>query len=164
MRGDLRIEIMKPLILLTLTVLIASAADDATHQRIIGTYKIVSGERSSKPIEDDKLRDIVVRITGNSISTYDRDDKEVYVATYQLDAQKSPPQITLTAKVPPEKARPTVSKGLIMHEADSTVKLIYALPDGPAPTEFKTREGQQMFVLQRTAPAESKPTTLAPKK
>jgi hypothetical protein len=39
-------------------------------------------------------------------------------------------------------------EGLIASEGE-TVKLIYALPGGKAPTEFKTAEKQQMFVLKK---------------
>jgi hypothetical protein len=38
--------------------------------------------------------------------------------------------------------------GLIERKGD-TVTLIYALPGGKAPTEFKTNEKQQMFTLKK---------------
>ena len=40
-----------------------------------------------------------------------------------------------------------MAKGLIEKKGD-TVKLIYALPGGETPTEFKTKEKQLMFVLK----------------
>ena len=44
-----------------------------------------------------------------------------------------------------------ISKGLIEPEGDR-IKLIYALPNGQPPTDFKTGERQQMFVLVKTDP------------
>ena len=38
--------------------------------------------------------------------------------------------------------------GLVKREGD-TVTLIYALPGGKPPTEFKTQERQNLFVLKR---------------
>jgi hypothetical protein len=57
--------------------------------------------------------------------------------------------------VPPAKPFPTgglpqegmTATGLVKKEGD-TITLIYALPGGAAPTEFKTKAKQQMFVMK----------------
>jgi hypothetical protein len=42
-----------------------------------------------------------------------------------------------------------VARGLIQKEGN-TVRLVYALPEGEIPTEFKTKEKQLMFVMKKT--------------
>ena len=51
----------------------------------------------------------------------------------------------MTSKL--ETKEDAVAKGLIEKDGD-TVRLIYALPDGQTPTEFKTGEKQLMFVMK----------------
>ncbi len=46
-----------------------------------------------------------------------------------------------------KKGEEVTAKGLIEKDGD-TVKLIYALPGGEMPTEFKTKEKQLMFVMK----------------
>jgi hypothetical protein len=47
-----------------------------------------------------------------------------------------------------EKSAGEIARGLIEQEGE-TVRLIYALPTGEIPTEFKTKEKQLMFVLKK---------------
>lgn len=126
--------------------------DDVAH--LVGSYKIVEGERDGQKIPDAHLKDMKVNIAANAITTLDKDSKELYVATYQVDATKKPWKITMTATIAPsapeEKEGKAKAEGLIEIDGNQ-VKLIYALPGGKAPTEFKTDEKQQMFVLKKTA-------------
>jgi hypothetical protein len=54
----------------------------------------------------------------------------------------------MTASISTDGSKGDKAPGLIQKSGD-TVKLIYALPDGKPPTEFKTEEGQQLFVLKK---------------
>jgi uncharacterized protein (TIGR03067 family) len=121
----------------------AGAAD------LIGSYRVVAGERNGDEIAADRLKGVTVRIAANAITTLDNKEKEVYVATYKLDTGRKPWRITMTATVAPAGGEGTRAVGLIARDGD-TVKLIYALPGGEAPAEFKTGDRQQMFVLKRT--------------
>ena len=52
----------------------------------------------------------------------------------------------MTATIVPVEGKGTKAEGLI-EIAGESVKLIYSLPEGKAPTEFKTGDKQQMFAL-----------------
>jgi uncharacterized protein (TIGR03067 family) len=116
---------------------------------MIGMYRIVEGTRNGKKIADEHLKDIKVRIAANAITTYAKDKQEVYAATYEVHNNNQKPwRITMTATITPVDGKGTKAEGLIEMKGD-TVQLIYALPGGAAPTEFKTGDKQQMFVLKK---------------
>ena len=125
-----------------------SKGSKADATKLTGAYKIVAGEKNGQPVSKDRLDGITVRIATNAITTLDKDEKEVYVATYELDSSQKPWRIMMTATVAPAEGKGTKAVGLIEMEGD-TVKLIYALPAGKAPTQFKAGDKQQMFVLKR---------------
>jgi uncharacterized protein (TIGR03067 family) len=110
-----------------------------------GTYTIVSGEKAGKAIPEAEIKGSVVKFTGDKILGTDKDKKEFFSATYTLDATKTPWVISMTSKEPKE-AKAT---GLVKKEGD-TITIVYALPGGEAPKDFKTKEGQQLFVLKST--------------
>lgn len=118
---------------------------------LIGSYVIVSGEKEGEKLDAERLKDVAVQIAANAITTFDKDKKQVYAATYEIDANRKPWRITMTATITPVDGKGTKAEGLIMAEGD-TVKLIYALPGGKAPTEFKTGARQQMFVMKKAPP------------
>lgn len=122
----------------------------ALADELVGDYTITAGEKNGKQTPSEEIKDVTVRIAKNAITTFDKDRKQLYAATYKLDASKKPWRITMTATISPAKGDGTVSEGLIEKEGD-TVRLIYALPKGKAPTEFKTGDQQQMFTLKRSS-------------
>lgn len=122
--------------------------DRADTQKLLGKYQLVRGDKGGQEIPADRLKDVTVHIAANAITTFDKDKKEVYAATYQIDPTQQPWRITMTATLTPVDGKGTKAEGLIKREGD-TVKLIYALPGGKAPTDFKCEEKQQMFVLKR---------------
>lgn len=128
--------------------------------KLVGNYRIVAGERNGEKIEADRLQGISVRIAKNAITTLDRQEKEIYVATYEIDANKRPYRLLMTAQVTPMEGnggKGTKAAGLIDFDGE-TIKLIYALPGGESPTEFRAGEKQQMFVLQPAERLATKPT------
>lgn len=127
-----------------------SASGPAQVSNLPGSYQIVAGEREGTPIPTDRLRDISVRIANNAITTLDKDKKEVYVASYEIDTTRKPWQVRMTAVLTPvADGKGTTSAGLMEMDGE-TVKLIYALPGGEKPNEFKTKDKQQMFILRQT--------------
>jgi uncharacterized protein (TIGR03067 family) len=155
---------MKPITIalgIAATVLIQAAAysDDKPKSKIGGTpadllggYTIVSGERYGEKEPVERIEGVTVRIADDAIIVLDKEKKEVYAQTYKLDTSATPWKITLRSKITPftQKSNDSgedVAQGLIEKEGD-TVKLIYALPGGAAPTEFKTKQKQLMFVMK----------------
>lgn len=135
----------------------------ASDSRLLGVFKIVGGEKSGEKIPGEQLQDVTVRIAENALTTFDRDKKQIYAATYKLDKSQKPWKIALTATLAPEantgqvgeKNADAKSEGLISVEGD-TVKLIYALPGGDAPKDFKTAAEQQLFILKRIEGGDAK--------
>ena len=124
----------------------AIAADKLESSRdLVGGYTIVSGEKYGEKEPAERIKGATVRITEDRIVVTDKDKTEVYGSEYKLDAGKSPARITMTSKLAPSEDK--VAKGLIEKDGD-TVRLIYALPGGDMPTDFKTKDKQLMFVMK----------------
>lgn len=124
--------------------------DNGAPDNLIGGYTIVSGEKYGEKEDKDRLEGTTVRIAEDAIAVLDKDKKELYVQTYKIDTATKPWHITLRSKVTPytdKKSEEVTARGLIEKDGD-TVKLIYALPGGEMPTEFKTKEKQLMFVMK----------------
>lgn len=135
-------------------------ADDKTRPSdtasLNGSYAIVSGEEEGKAIPKERIDGAMIIFTDKTVAGTDKEKKEFFSATYTLDTSKSPWGITMTnasrgaapAKDDKKPAEAMSSTGLIKVDGD-TVTIIYALPGGKTPTEFKTGEKQQMFVMKR---------------
>ena len=112
---------------------------------LVGAYEIVSGEKFGEKEPAERIKGAMVRFTEDRVVVVDKDKTEVYGAAFKLDASKSPAKITMTSKLAP--AEDKVARGLIEKDGE-TVRLIYALPGGDTPTDFKTKDKQLMFVLK----------------
>ena len=113
---------------------------------LAGDYHITAGQVGKARIPAGDLKDNRVTITDRTISVFDKDRKETYAATYELDTKKTPWVLHMTSTVAPSPG--VKSEGLIGKEGQ-TVKLIYALPGGKAPNDFEPEEKQQLFVLEK---------------
>lgn len=131
-----------------------------------GTYVLVSGEREGKAIPKERLNDSTIKITDKTIVGTDKDKKEFYATTYTLDTSKTPWAISMTTTAvkkdaTDKEAKKDAEKGKDLKEGEQqsttgiikvdgdTVTLVYALPGGKTPTEFKAGEKQQLFVMKR---------------
>lgn len=130
----------------SLTSCTNSSSDTAKPALLVGDYHIISGERAGTPIDQKEL-DAVITIRDQTITAYDKEHNKTFAATYTLDMKQTPWRITMISTKAPESG--VISKGLIEAEGDR-IKLIYALPNGPPPTDFNAGERQQMFVLVKT--------------
>jgi uncharacterized protein (TIGR03067 family) len=118
--------------------------------KLAGTYKIVKSEKSGERTPQEEIDGVIVVFTSDKIVATDRDKKEVYSATYKIDATQTPAVISMVSTMP--EAKGVTAKGLI-EVGKEKVRLIYTLPDGKImPTEFKTVEGQVMVMLERFEP------------
>jgi len=133
------------LLALGLTTARLATAADKDGEELAGGYTIESGEKFGVPEPEERIKGSTVRITEDRVVVTDKDKKEVYGMSYVLDTATKPWKITMTAKLGPSEG--TVAKGLIEKKGD-TVRLIYALPGGEMPTDFKTGEKQLMFVMK----------------
>ena len=128
---------------------------------LIGAYTIISGEKYGEKEPTERIEGTTVRFAEDGIIVLDKEKKEVYAQTYKIDASSKPWKIVMKSKITPYQtkgdSKEMVAYGLIEKDGD-TVKLIYALPDGEKPTEFKTKEKQLMFVMknERKTPKDEK--------
>lgn len=117
-----------------------------------GGYTIVSGEHGGKAIPEEHIKGSIVKITADLIVGTDKDKKEFFSSSYTLDTSKKPWAITMKSKEPKE----ATALGLVKKEGD-TVTIVYATPGGDTPTDFKTKEKQNLFVLKNMNKAPGKP-------
>lgn len=117
-----------------------------TAELLVGRYVIVSGEKEGAKEPEDRIKGTTVTFSKDSVVVVDKDKKEMYSASYKLNATANPCDIVMTSKV--EGYAGEVARGLIQKEGN-TVRLIYALPAGEIPSEFKTKEKQLMFIMKK---------------
>ncbi|MBA4067387.1 MAG: hypothetical protein C0501_27495 [Isosphaera sp.] len=112
-----------------------------------GGYTIVSGERDGKAIPEAEIKGSVVRFSGNKITGTDKDRKEFFAATYTVTGDKGGDKGPWTIKMKSTSPKDAEAVGMVKKDGD-TVTIVYALPGGEAPKEFKTKEKQNLFVLK----------------
>lgn len=117
-----------------------------TASALFGSYSLVGGEKDGQKLPDERVAGSTVRIADTVITTFDKDKKETYAATYTLDTSREPWRITMTSTIAPVKGE--VAEGLIQKEGD-TVRLIYAVRGGAAPNDFTTENNQLLFVMKQ---------------
>jgi uncharacterized protein (TIGR03067 family) len=122
------------------------AAEKTAASALVGSYTIVAGEKDGEKIPDERIKGSSVRIAENAISTFDKEQKETYAATYTLDTSREPWRITMTSTIATVKGE--VAEGLIKKDGD-TVQFIYAVRGGEIPTDFTTEDKQLLFTLEK---------------
>jgi uncharacterized protein (TIGR03067 family) len=125
------------------------ADKQTTPKSLAGRYTITSGEKEGTKEPEERIKGTTVTFTEETVIVADKDKKEIYSASYTLDTTLTPPQITMTSRV--DGSAGEIARGLIQQDKDdnNVVRLVYALPTGEVPTEFKTKEKQLMFVMKK---------------
>jgi uncharacterized protein (TIGR03067 family) len=123
-----------------------STTDKTAPIRLTGDYMIVTGEKDGEKIPDDQIFGTLVHFEDDQVLVEDHDHKSTpYIATYTVDSSKKPYSISMTSVVGLSKGE--TAKGLIEKDGEQ-LRLIYALPGGAVPKEFKTKQNQLMFVMK----------------
>jgi uncharacterized protein (TIGR03067 family) len=135
------------------TVACAARAEDAaksvTPEHLLGIYKIVASENSGKPVPAERIDGTIVRFTKDTVVVTDTNKREMYAATYVVDPTQTPARISMVSTTPDYKG--VQATGLIERDGKTT-RLIYQLPGGKEePTEFKTRPGQILVIMEKIA-------------
>jgi uncharacterized protein (TIGR03067 family) len=125
----------------------SKADKTCTPETLAGGYVIVSGEKEGIKEPEERIKGTSVTFTKDTVVVVDKEKKEVFSAFYKLKTTNNPCDISMTSRV--ESSAGEVARGLIQKEGD-TVRLIYALPTGEIPTEFKTKPKQLMFVMKKS--------------
>jgi uncharacterized protein (TIGR03067 family) len=124
----------------------AAADKTCTPESLVGRYVIIGGEKDGTKEPEERIKGTTVTFTKGTVVVADKDKKEIYSASYKLNATTNPCDITMTSRV--ESSAGEIARGLIKKEGD-TLQLIYALPTGEIPAAFKTKEKQLMFVMKK---------------
>ncbi|VTT99658.1 Putative uncharacterized protein OS=Rhodopirellula baltica (strain SH1) GN=RB4470 PE=4 SV=1 [Gemmataceae bacterium] len=128
---------------LSLVAAAARAEDKKGAKSLEGTYTLVSGEEDGKAVPEERIKGGIVRFTADKITGTDKDKKEFFAANYTLDTTKTPWAIAMKSTAPKAGDAP----GLVKKDGD-TLTIVYALPGGEAPKEFKAGPKQHLFVLK----------------
>ncbi len=123
------------------------AAGESAASALLGSYTLVAGEKNGQEIPNERVQGSTTRITENTITTFDKDQKETYAMTYTLDTSQKPWKITMTSTRAPVKDE--MAQGLIEKDG-GMVKLIYAIRGGAAPDDFTTEDKQLLFVMKKS--------------
>lgn len=121
------------------------AKSDCDAKRIAGRYQIVSGEKFGVKVPEKDFDGSVVVFTTDTIVMTDKDQKQSYAATFKLEPGEKHCRITMTSTLAGNQGQR--ARGLVEKQGE-TLRLIYALPGGDEPTEFRTRDKQLLFVLK----------------
>ncbi len=131
-----------------------SRAEDVTGQakKFNGTYTIVSGKSHGKDVSDEHLNGKVV-IKDDTMTTYDKEHKEVYVIRYALDGKGDQAETLLMTVTKASRPEAVGMKAWGLIKADGKkLMLVYDYKGKTYPTDFSaTGDGQNMFVLERVS-------------
>ena len=127
------------LLVLAVGLLAAPAAkDDATKDKIEGTWVVVAHTRNGKANEE--IKDDKVTFKDGTITIKSKNKDET--ATYKVDASKKPKEIDITD---PEGK---TLMGIYTVEGDK-LKICLCKPDGnKRPTEFSAKAGSAQMLLE----------------
>ncbi len=135
----------------------------ADKEKLQGTWVVVSEEYEGKPVAKEDVRPQWWSFEGDTLTVFSIDRRvskpEKTEYTFSLAADKSPKVIEMTGGRRVEGPRtksPDDMKAIYKVEGDS---LTIAVGKGELPKEFKTKEGDKVFlaVLKREGAAQEKP-------
>ena len=118
-------------------------ADDAVIPA--GTYVATAGSRDGKPLTEEQIKGVTFRFDADKMVITDRSGKEIHKCTHTIDKTANPWKINMKMTEPSGGDKTAV--GLIQRDGEN-VSIIYPLAGGETPTEFKTKEKQEMYVLK----------------
>lgn len=119
------------------------SADDVTIPE--GTYVATAGSRDGKPLTEEQIKGVTFRFDADKMVITDRTGKEIHKCTHTIDKSANPWKISM--KMTDSASGDKTAVGLIQRDGE-TVSIIYPLAGGETPTEFKTKEKQEMYVLK----------------
>ncbi|MBI1917379.1 MAG: TIGR03067 domain-containing protein [Planctomycetes bacterium] len=131
---------IEQLLVLAAGLLAPVPKDDATKDKIEGTWVVVSATRNGKT--NDEIKDDKVTFKDGKLTIKAKNKDET--ATYKVDPAKKPKEIDITHE------GGKTMQGIYVVEGD-TLKVCFSKPDSPRPTEFSAKEGSDcmLVVLKR---------------
>jgi uncharacterized protein (TIGR03067 family) len=124
--------------------------DQLIGVQMIGTYKLVSGSNGGKDIPKDQLAGGRVQIGRTVMTTFDAENKEVYVVRYKVERDEEPARIgmVVTSSSRPDSVG-MKARGLVKVEGRK-LTLIYDYKGEDFPSDFEPKgDTQNRFVMER---------------
>ena len=117
-------------------------ADDA--KAMIGTWKAKKVELAGKAMPDAFTKSITLKVTSKGYEVYANGNPTPDVGTVVVDEKSKPKGMTIKSSKGPNagKTIPT-----IYELKGDTMRVCYDLSGAKRPTEFKSKEGTQLFLV-----------------
>jgi uncharacterized protein (TIGR03067 family) len=137
--------LLKPFVVLTLVLSFAPAArsgDSKDSDVLQGTWLPSTAELAGKPYPDEVLKTIKLVVKDDKYTV--TVGKAVDQGTVKLNPSTKPKEMDIIGTDGPNKGK-TI---LAIYERDGdTLRICYGLSGKSRPTEFKTKEGTQLFLV-----------------
>jgi uncharacterized protein (TIGR03067 family) len=119
----------------------AGDRDDA--KRVQGTWKPVTAEFAGKPFPEEVRKAMTLVLTDGKYTVTIGEQKDE--GTWKLDPAKTPRALDITGTKGPNQGKTFLC---IYELTGDTLRVCYDLSGKERPTEFKTREGTQLFLVE----------------
>jgi uncharacterized protein (TIGR03067 family) len=119
------------------------------HEKIQGTWALVSGERHGKAFSDEVVKGVKLEFSKDALSTHNKDN--VSKAKFKLHPDTTPKGIDLDMDG-------SVGVGIYKLDGD-TLTILHGEVDEKRPTEFDPKQAPRLtlLVLKRSKPSQSEP-------
>jgi uncharacterized protein (TIGR03067 family) len=124
---------------------VQTALFSADKPKVEGQHAVVAVERDGKALGEAEFKGATIRLTDDKLVAANKDGTEFLTADHNMDATKTPCTIVVKPTAGSNKGKEL--QGLIERK-DDTIRIIFALPGGERPTEFKTKDNQVMYTLK----------------
>lgn len=116
-----------------------------------GVYKIISKEGDNGPLIDTKIDGHKLIISENLITTIDSEGNKVFEAVYQLNTLELPMGIEMISMFAHGSEKKHLELPGNIEKRGDPIRLIYALPGGDDPRDFKVGPKQELLVLSKVS-------------
>lgn len=142
------------LVVMSLPVaLVAADPPEDIRQKLAGHWSIDKGVNQGTEVSPQKLEGNFAVITPTTITTFDRDKRETYKASYTLDTSKSPVQIDMVATRggQPVKALGILKFDWLNENEKKELAIAYSLDPRERPASFESAIGSTVMLFQMSA-------------
>jgi uncharacterized protein (TIGR03067 family) len=130
---------------MTMTRCYADDGRDDLMKRMIGVWEIRDGVNMGRELTAQELDGVTVVIDRDTIITYDKDQKEIYRAVFELNLLEKPVEIDMTTAT---KGMPaTESLGILKFTGENKWRLAYAMPKTERPEKFESPKGSKIMLF-----------------
>jgi uncharacterized protein (TIGR03067 family) len=136
-----RLAFVSAFLVLSLTLTARSGDEKDDLKKMEGEWALTSGELGGTKFPDEVAKTIKLVLKGDTyaVTAGDKVDR----GTVKLDTSKSPKTIDITGTEGPNKGKTFPA---IYELTEDTLKVCYNLGGSDRPSEFKSKEGTQIFL------------------